>query len=313
MKYIVKKIGTLIGTLLLISFLSFLAFTIIPGDPAVSMLGTEATPERLEALREEMGLNDPVLVRYGNWLKDFAMGDMGTSYSYHVSVREMIGDKFVINIVLTILSFTIILLISIPGGVLSAQYHDSWIDKIFTACNQIIMGFPAFFLGIIVTYVFGLVLKWFTPGGYVSYKDSIGGFISYLILPGVAIALPKSAMVVKLLKNSIEKELNADYVRTARSRGNTRNHILYSHVLRNAFIPVLTFLGMIIADIVAGSIIIEQVFGIPGIGRLLISSIGSRDYPVVQAIIVIIAFIIVLINFIVDILYRVIDPRIRIS
>ena len=234
---------------------------------------------------------------------------MGTSYSYGVSVRSMLAGKLPITLTLTILSFLLILLLSLPLGVLMAEHEDSTLSRAFDVLNQIVMAVPSFFTGILLTFVFGLLFRLFTPGGYVSYRDDIGGFLYYLLFPAVAIALPKASMTTKLLKSSVLKEAKLDYVRTAYSRGNSTKQVLYKHVLKNALIPTITFLGMTLADIVAGSLIIEQVFSIPGIGRMLITSIANRDYPVVMAIISIVAFIVIIVNFLVDILYRVIDPR----
>lgn len=313
MRYIIKKIITLIITLLLVSFFTFFAFEIIPGDAALSMLGTEANEEALKGLREEMGLNDPFWVRYIRWGKNFLHGDMGVSYSYKISVSQIILDKLPITATLTILAFLFILILSIPLGILSAKWENSWIDKLIMICNQINMAIPAFFMGIILTYLFGLVFHLFTPGGYIPYTENKVGFFSYLILPSIAIALPKSAMTIKLLRSSLIGQLKADYVRTAYSKGNGSNRVLYHHVLKNAFIPVVTFLAIIIADIVANSLIIEQVFSIPGMGRMLITSISNRDYPVVQAIIMIIAFLVIFVNFLVDFIYQWIDPRIELK
>jgi len=311
MRYVVKKIGILLLTLLLVSFLAFLAFQIIPGDPAVKMLGTQATPEKLSALREQMGLDRPMLFRYAVWLKDFVLGDMGTSYSYNMTVGSMLSGKLPITLTLTFLAFIMIVVIAIPFGIYTAKHKDRKLSKVLNAVNQIMMSIPPFFIGILFTYFFGLVLRWFIPGGYISYEMSVIRFIGYLIFPAIAIAIPKAAMTTKLLKDIILEQTKLDYVRTAYSRGNRTNGVLYHHVLKNAMIPVVTFLGMTLADIVAGSIIIEQVFSIPGLGRLLITSISNRDYPVVQAIIVCIAFIVIMINFIVDIVYRILDPRVR--
>ena len=297
MKYIVKKTGTLIITLLIVSFLSFMAFSVIPGDAAKSKLGTEATKEQVEALQHEMGLDKPVLVRYGLWLKDFVTGDMGESYSYSMPVQEMIGDKIPVNITMVLMGFFIILLFSIPLGIFTAQHEGGKLDRFLMICNQVIMSVPGFFLGILITYIFGLVLKWFTPGAYVSPRENFGGFLAYLAAPSIAIALPKSAMAVKMLRSSVITQLRMDYVRTAYSRGNRAGRVLYRHVLKNALIPVLTFWAMTIADIMANSIILEQVFTIPGMGSLLITSISNRDYPVVQGIIVLIAAMVVIINW----------------
>ena len=311
MKYVLKKTGTLIITLLIVSFLSFLAFSVIPGDAALSKLGTEATREQVEALQKEMGLDEPVLVRYGKWLGNFLTGDMGESFSYSMPVKDLIRDKVPVTAALTILSFLLILLLSVPLGIFTAQHEGKIMDKILVVLNQIVMSVPGFFIGILLTYVFGLVLKWFTPGAYVSVSEDFTGFLGYLLAPAVAIALPRAAMGVKMLRSSVLSQMDADYVRTAYARGNGKTIVMYRHVLKNALLPVLTFWGMTIADIIANSIIIEQVFTIPGMGSLLISSISNRDYPVVQGILVIIAALVVIINFLVDLLYGRIDPRIR--
>lgn len=311
MKYMLKKLGILLATLFIVSLLSFLAFQVIPGDAALSMLGTEATPERLSALQEELGLNKPLPLRFLDWLLHFVRGDMGTSYSYRMPVEDLILDKIPITLTLGLMSFLMILAISIPLGIYAARYTGRWADRLICAAGQVVMAVPAFFLGILFTYLFGLILRLFTPGGYVSYESDVLGFLGYLIVPAFAIALPKAAMAVRLLRASLLREMKKDYVRTAYSRGNGTRSVFYRHVLKNAVIPVITFLAMTLADILAGSLIIEQVFSIPGLGRMLVSSISNRDYPVVQAIIVCIAFVIVFINFLADLLYRTMDPRIR--
>lgn len=311
MKYAVKKLLTMIITILLVSFFVFLAFEMIPGDPALNKLGTSATKESLMRLREEMGLNKPFLVRYFSWVAGLFTGDLGTSYSYSMPVSKMIAEKLPITITLTIMSFLLIVAISIPIGIYTAEHNGSVISNIIDITNQIFMAVPSFFAGMIITYFFGLILKVFTPGGFVSYKVNFGKFIYYLLFPSIAIALPKIAMTVRMLKASVLSEAERDYVRTAYSRGNSTRAVLYRHVLKNAFIPVVTFLGMTLSDMVAGSLIVEQVFSIPGFGRLLVTSIANRDYPVVQSIIVIIAIIVIVVNLLVDITYRIIDPRTR--
>ncbi|MCI7181641.1 MAG: ABC transporter permease [Schaedlerella sp.] len=310
MKYVIKKITGLIIALLIVSILAFLAFEIIPGDPARTILGTEATESRVQALREEMGLNRPLPQRYGQWVKDFVTGDMGISYFYQIPVRDMIGSKIPITVTMTVMAFCFILLLAVPVSVLSVRYENGWLDRLFLILNQIVMSVPPFFIGIIFTVLFGLVFKMFTPGGYISYTESIPGFLGYLVLPSLAIALPKAAMTAKMFRSSLIAEMRQDYVRTAKSRGNSPWQVLFKHVIRNGILPVITFLGMAVADIIANSIVIEQVFGIPGLGRTLISSISKRDYPVVEAIIVLIAVVILVINVIVDLLYKKLDKRI---
>lgn len=311
MKYIVKKALTLVGTLLLVSFIAFLLFQIVPGDPVTSMLGTEYSEERAESLREELGINKPVIVRYVNWLTDFVKGDFGISYKYKMSVSRLISDKIPVTMYLAVITLIVIVIISIPLGVFMARFGHRKVSKIFDIVNQSVMAVPSFFLGIMITIIFGLVLKWFTPGKYVSYRDDFNGFIMYLIPAAFAVAIPKIAMMVKFLKNSLIREMDSDYVRTAYSKGAGENRVLFCHVLRNGLMPAITLLGMIIAEIMAGSIVVEQVFNLPGLSAILVSSVSTRDYPVVQAIVVYIAFVVIITNCIVDILYHIIDPRVK--
>ncbi len=311
MKYIVKKALTLAGTLLLVSFIAFLLFQIVPGDPVTSMLGTEYSEERAESLREELGINKPVIVRYVNWLTDFVKGDFGISYKYKMPVSRLISDKMPVTMYLAVITLIVIVIISVPLGVFMARFGHRKVSKVFDIVNQSVMAVPSFFLGIMITIIFGLVLKWFTPGKYVSYRDDFNGFIMYLIPVAFAVAIPKIAMMVKFLKNSLIREMDSDYVRTAYSKGAGENRVLFCHVLRNGLMPAITLLGMIIAEIMAGSIVVEQVFNLPGLSAILVSSVSTRDYPVVQAIVVYIAFVVIITNCIVDILYHIIDPRVK--
>ncbi len=311
MKYFAKKFLTLIITLFIVSLLAFLAFQIIPGDPTTKMLGTEATPEAVAALRAELGLDQPFLLRYWHWLTGFLTGDLGVSYSYHMPVGPMLWEKLGITALLTLLSFAITLLIALPLGLLAGRVQHDALDSFFTAIDQVIMSIPSFFVGILICFFCGIVLKLFTPGAFVSYTQSWTDCLAYLFFPALAIAIPRIAMTVKMFRSSIRKELGQDYVRTAQSRGLGPSSLLLRHILRNALLPVITFLAISAAEIMTGSIIIEQVFTVPGIGRLLLSSISNRDFPVVQAIVVLLAAWIVLINFLADLLYQLVDPRIR--
>ena len=301
MKYVVRKILTTILTLFAVTFFVFLSFHVISGDPASSMLGTEATPQKVAALREELGLNDPVLVQYGRWAAGLLHGDMGTSYSYRMPVTGMVANKIPVTITLTLMAFVLMVVISIPLGIYTAKHEGGVVDRVIYIINQIIMAIPPFFSGILITLLFGRIFKLFTPGGYVSYEKDFAGFVGYLFFPAVAIALPKAAMAVKLLRNA------------SRIRHRPPNDVLYKHVLKNALIPVVTFLGMALADMIAGSIIIEQVFSIPGLGRILLTSISNRDYPVVMAVIVCIAVLVLVVNMAVDLIYGLIDPRITVE
>ena len=262
MKYAAKKIVWMLLTMVIVSFLAFLAFRIIPGDPTAKLLGEQATPERVEALRQELGLDRPFLERYVSWLGDFVRGDMGSSYNYSMPVSQMLQGKIPVTGLLTLLSFLLIVVLSIPLGLFTARHSGGALDKALTVVNQVLMAVPAFFTGILLTYLFGLLLRWFVPGSFVSPAESFWQSAGYLIFPAAAIAIPRIAMTVKMLRSALLAEMNKDYVRTSYSRGNDRRATLYLHVLRNALPPVVSFLAMTVADIVAGSVVIEQVFAI---------------------------------------------------
>ena len=310
MKYNLKKLCTLLITVFVISFLAFAAFQII-GDPIGHLLGTEATPEAEAALREQLGFNRPIPVRYFEWLTGFIKGDFGTSYSYNMPLYDMVIPKLGITISLTVFAFLLTVVISIPLGVYQVRKENSAFDRIMTVINQIVMSIPPFFIGILLTCIFGLALRFFTPGLYVSWSDSPLGFVFYLFFPALSIAIPRVAQVVKMLRSNVLEQMKSEYVYTAYSRGMNRRRVLEVHALRNAMIPVATFLAVSLSEMLAASIIIEQIFSIPGIGRLLLSSIGNRDFPVVLAIVVILALWVILVNFAADVLYQFIDPRIK--
>ena len=311
MKLVLKKIISLIITLFIVSLLAFLAFQIIPGDPTTKLLGTNATPEKVAQFRSQLGLDRPVLIRYMDWLVSFVKGDFGTSYTYNRAVSTLLSDKLPVTVLLTVLSFLITAIVSFPIGIWAGNTRNKWVDHVFVILDQILMAIPPFFFGIVSCFVFGIILKWFMPGNFISLSESVSGCISYLILPAICLALPRIAMTSRMLRSSIQEELTQNYVYTARSRGLSRAGIMSRHILKNAMIPVVTFLAVSAAEIMTGTIIIEQVFTIPGTGRLLVSSIGNRDFPVVQAIVVILAAWIVIVNFAADMLNHWMDPRLR--
>ena len=313
MNYILKKTGILIITLILITLLAFLAFQIIPGDPVTKMLGTDYSPERAEALREQLGLSGNIFQRYFRWLTGLLSGDPGISYSYFMPVKEVLKGKVSLTATLSLISWVIVTLISIPLGIIMVRYQHPAFKKISVALDQIFMAIPPFFLGMLLAYLFGLVLKVFTPGVYIPLSENFGKGLVYLLFPALAISLPKAAKVAKLLHASIQDEMSKDYVRTAYSRGNSRWRVIRDHVLRNALLPTITYIAMTLADIVAGSIVVEQVFALPGLGRLLITSIGNRDFPVAECIVVIIAFVVVFMNYLADIVTQYVDPRVRLG
>lgn len=313
MKYIIKKVFTLIITLLFVSVFTFTAFQVIPGDTALSALGINASDQAIKAYREELGLDKSLPDRYFGWLSKTIKGDFGTSAQYdNIPVSKLIRDRLPVTIWLAVLSFLLIILVSLPLGILAGKRKDGFLDRLITIVTQVNMAIPSFFLGMIISLVFGVMLKWFVPGQYISFQENFLKFLRFMIFPAIAIAVPKIAMLVKFLRSSILRQTEQDYVRTARSKGMKENDILTKHILKNALIPVITFLAMMLADILAGAILIEQVFNLPGLGRALLVAISNRDYNVVQIIILYIAAVVIVINFFVDVIYQWIDPRVSI-
>ena len=311
MKYALKRAAAGLATILIVSFLTFAAFSLISGDTATAMLGTAATPERLAALRAELGLDRPLMVRYGEWLLGFFTGDLGVSSSYSQPVWDILGPKFRLTLCLSLLSFALITAVSIPLGLWSAGRQR--FEGARTALNQLGMAVPPFFTGILLSWVFGVGLKWFTPGQFPDAGEDFAGAAVYLLFAAAALSIPRIAMTARMLRSTVREELGKDYVRTAISRGNDRGQVLRRHVLKNALPPVVTFLAQTMAEIVAGSIVVEQVFVIPGLGRMLVTSIAGRDYPVVQAIVVILAFWVVLAGTAADLVNQRIAPRLRLG
>jgi len=310
MNYYLRKTIIFAVTLLSVAIINFLLFTVIPGNAALSRLGTEATPEKIEQLNKAYGLDASIPERFISWIGGAVTGDFGMSSVYPTrTVSELIGKRLPVTAGLAFISLVLIVAISIPLGLWSSKKPGGTIDRITDISALVCMSVPSFILGIVITVIFGVILRWFAPGAYVPISESFFGYIGSLIFPALSIAIPKTAMTVRFLKASIRRELDKDYVRTARAKGNTRDEILYRHVLKNSLLPVITFIGLIVAEVMAGSIITEQVFNIDGIGMLLVSSIAKRDMNVVQAVVMYIAATVVTVNFIVDIIYRKADPR----
>ncbi len=313
MKYAAKRVATLLVTMIIVSLLAFLAFDLISGDPAQMMLGTEATEEGLAALRAELGLDRPLPIRYLDWLTGFFRGDLGMSYHYHEPVWTLIAPKVRVTLWLSLLAFLLITVVSIPLGLLTAGRGEGRLAGLHTAFNQLCMAVPAFFIGILLTWAFGVTLKWFTAGAFPDMTQDFAGSMKYLFFAALALSIPRIAMTARMLRSTVAGEMEKDYVRTAISRGNDRRGVLFRHVLKNALPPVIAFLAQTMAELIASSIVVEQVFGIPGLGRFLVACISNRDYQVVQAIVVILAFWVVLAGTLADLIQQRIDPRLRLG
>ena len=303
----------LVITMVIVSFLTFLAFELISGDPAQAMLGTEATPERLAALREELGLNRPFLVRYASWLTGFVSGDLGMSLRYRQPVWDLIAPKLEITLCLCLLSFVLITVVSIPLAIFSYRWVGGPLDAVRTAFNQLCMAVPPFFTGILMSFLFGILLRLFVPGDFPDLHTGFGAALVHLLFAAICLGIPRSAMTVRMMRSTVIGEMQKAYVRTAISRGNDRHAVLTRHVLKNSLTSAVTFLGQTMAELIGGSVVVEQVFGIPGLGRLLVYSISTRDYPVVQTVVVILAFWVVVAGTLADLINQRIDPRLRLG
>jgi ABC-type dipeptide/oligopeptide/nickel transport system permease component len=313
MRFIAKRLCVTFITLFLVSLFTFAAFNLIPGDPAALILGTEGTEEQLAALRLELGLDRGFAERYVSWIRGFLTGDLGNSVRFRgEAISGMILDRLPVTAALASLSIVFIVLIGVPLSLFGIR-RKGLADRAIHTLTALNISFPGFFLGVLFIWIFGVILRFFVPGGYADYREGFGAFVGYLVFPALAIAIPNAAILVKFLRVSLAKELRSPYARTARSKGSSHNGVLFRHVLKNAVIPSVTLFGMIAGEVFSGSIVIEQVFTIPGIGRLLIASINSRDYKLIEALVVYISFTVVLANTLADLAIQIIDPRIRVQ
>ena len=314
MRFFANRILVTLITLFLVSLITFAAFHIIPGDAALLSLGTEASEEQIMARRQEWGLDKSLPEQYFTWLSNFIRGNLGNSTRFMgASITGLISERLPVTISLALISIFFMLVIAVPVSLLPMKKKPVFLDSVINGFTALNISIPGFFLGVLFIWLFGLILRLFIPGAYVDYRSGFTAFLAYLIFPGLAIALPNAAILVKFLRTSIRREWSSDYVRTALSKGASRKRTLYKHIIKNACLPGLTMFGMIIGDIFTGSIVMEQIFSIPGIGRLLISSIMSRDFLTAETLIVYIAFVVIIANTLVDIAIQIIDPRIRLG
>lgn len=310
-----KRILYSILTLLLVSIIIFAIFQFIPGDPILSRLGEESDEALEQILRKEFDLDKPVLQRYLSWLNKLLHLDMGKSIKYSTPVNKLIAERLPNTFGLTLLSFIIIIFIGIPLGIIVAKYNKSNSSKgvIFNIITQLGIAIPSFFFAIILILIFSIWLKIVPVASFQPITNGFLPFVKGLILPAIAVSVSAISITVRYVRNSIAEQLNEDYVLLAKNKGVREKQILYRHVLRNAMIPVITILGILFVNIVTGSIVVEAVFSIPGIGSLLTAAIKSKDLPLTQGICVYISFVVIIIFLILDILYKVIDPRIRVK
>jgi peptide/nickel transport system permease protein len=306
-----KRLLILIATLILVSGVIFLVLKVIPGDPAQLILGMQANPDNLRELRHSLGLDLPLAVQYWNWMNGALRGNLGQSITYDVPIGTLIASRLAVTVPLALLSIFFAVALSIPLGIYAALRRNRPGDYGVMIFSQIGLAIPAFWAGILLILLFAVSLQWFSSGGFKGWSPSPWGALKSLLLPALSLGVIRAAALARLTRSCMLEVLSEDYIRTARSKGLAERAVVYKHALRNALIPVITLTGLQLGELLAGAIVIENVFNLPGLGRLIFLAIGQRDLPVVQGVSLLISFFIVVINFTVDLAYGIVDPRIR--
>ena len=311
LRYAFKRLISLIVSLAAASLVIFAVIEVAPGDPASFMLGINAQPDTIAALRAELGLDVPKTQRYLNWVGGMLQGDFGTSYTYRTPVGQMIADRMWVSLPLALYALTLSTVIAFPAGIYAASRRGKPGDIAVMGATQLGVAVPNFWFAMILVLVFAINLRWFSAGGFPGWDKGFWLSMKSLTLPAIALALPQSAILARVMRSSLLDILGEDFMRSARAKGLTRRQALWRHGLRNALIPVLTIIGMQFAFLLAGGIIIEQVFFLPGLGRLIFQAISARDLIVVESVVMLLVFSVILVNFLVDLTYAAVDPRLR--
>lgn len=311
LRYIVRRLVSLIISLVVASLVIFFTLEVVPGDPAAFMLGLEAAPETVAALRRELGLDGSVMGRYWAWVSGLIVGDFGTSYTYRVPVAELIGARIGVSLPLTLYALFLSTAIAFPVGLYAAARRGRAGDIAVMGITQIGIAVPNFWFAMLLVLVFAIWLGWLPAGGFPGWEDGIWAGIKALTLPAVALGLTQAAILARVMRSSVLETLGQDYIRTARAKGLSQRQTLLRHALRNALIPVMTIIGLQFSFLLAGAIIIENVFFLPGVGRLIFQGITQRDLIVVESTVMLLVFAVILVNFLVDLAYAAIDPRLR--
>jgi peptide/nickel transport system permease protein len=310
--FLLKRLLTFVLTLLAASAVIFAVLDVLPGNAAEMLLGETATPEAVQALKAKLGLDRAPLERYGAWLAGLAQGDLGISISYDTPVSTLIVERLVVTLPLAVMAMVLTTLIALVLGVYAASRHNKPGDYGVMVLSQMGIAVPNFWFGILLILLFSVQLRWFSAGGFPGWEDGIWEGLKALMLPAVALAAVQAAILARITRSAVLDVLREDFVRTARAKGLSTRQVLWRHVLRNAFVPVLTVMGLQFANLIAGTVIIENVFSLPGLGRLVFQAIANRDLLVVRNVVMLLAATVIAINFVVDVLYAVIDPRLRI-
>ena len=311
LRYVGRRVVSLAVSLLVASVVIFLALEVVPGDPAAYMLGINAQEDTLAALRAELGLDQSRVERYVSWVGGMVQGDFGTSYTYRTPVAEMIGDRLWVSLPLAVYALVLSTLIAFPAGIWAASKRGSVVDWGVMGVTQLGVAIPNFWFAMLMVLVFAINLRWFSAGGFAGWENGLLAGMKSLTLPAIALALPQASILARVMRSALLDTLGEDFIRTARAKGLTRGQALRRHALRNAMIPVLTIIGLQFSFLLAGVIIIENVFFLPGLGRLVFQAISSRDLIVVESVVMFLVFAVVMVNFVVDLTYAWVDPRLR--
>ncbi|GGF49343.1 peptide ABC transporter permease [Azorhizobium oxalatiphilum] len=308
---IARRFAGLLLTLTVMSAAVFVVMEVVPGDPAAIQLGTSARPDTLAALRASMGLDQPALVRYLAWVGGMLHGDFGTSFTYGVPVAGLIAERLAVTLPLAVMAIVLSTLIAIPLGVLAAARHGKAADYGATLFAQLCLAVPNFWIGLLLIVVFAVGLGWFPAGGFPGWSAGIGASLKALLLPALALALPQSAVLARVMRAAVLDVMGEEFVATARAKGLTRRATLWRHVVPNALVPVVTILGLQFSFLIAGAVLVENVFVLPGLGRLAFQALAQRDLLVIRDVVMFLAALVVVVNFLVDMAYLVLDPRLR--
>ena len=311
LRYTLKRLLSLGVSLLVASIIIFVAIEVVPGDPASYMLGINAQPDTVAALRDELGLNLSPMNRYLTWVAGMLSGDFGTSYTYRTPVADMIGERMWVSLPLAFYALALSTLIAFPAGILAAVRRGSATDFSVMGITQLGIAIPNFWFAMLMVLIFAINLRWFSAGGFPGWETGLLPGLKALTLPAIALALPQASILTRIMRSSLLDTLGEDFIRTARAKGLTKWQALWRHALRNAMIPVLTIIGLQFSFLLAGAIIIENVFFLPGLGRLVFQSISQRDLIVVESVLMLLVFAVVVVNFAIDIAYAAVDPRLR--
>ncbi|AFX98504.1 binding--dependent transport system inner membrane component family protein [Candidatus Endolissoclinum faulkneri L2] len=309
--FVVNRLLATIPVMVMVTIFVFLLLRLAPGDPAAVLAGDNGSPQQIIEIREGLGLNQPVLVQFGTWILGVVRGDFGKSYFFKKQVSELILLRVEPTIALAITTLIITILVAIPIGVIAAYKHGTWIDRIIMALSVGGFSIPAFVLGYLLIYLFAMKLDLFPVQGYKPLAEGFWPFLHQLILPSLTISAIYIALIARITRTSILEVLGEDYIRTAYAKGLTPNNVLFKHALRNAAVPIVTVIGIGVALLIGGVIVTESIYNIPGIGRLIVDAVLGRDYPTIQAIIILSSFFYVIVNLLIDLTYSLLDPRIR--